>query len=371
MRVITSLCLLLFSTVAVSQILNSQESPSNSPYKVTSLTTITSDDWYPLSEQNMKSAAVDAALSELTKQGQFLIVRDANAAPSATDGELGFHISLIGPAEVVKLTTELRLNDQATYVSSVSMDIHGLDYQGIYNAFEFVGTEAAKRLNAKLTLPGTGGALSQPATQPATQDGAQDNRASATYNQAQKLKREGNYHKARALLEQIAKQSPATKWNAMAKDELRYGLPMFEADNILPNNAMQEPTLLLDNMVKVTHLYRQILADNTDNSQRVIEVNQRLDQLTLSIKHMQNAIKASAISRAMPLRIMLMEYLMDTGEWPEPHRLEQLMSHLSGNFDVVSYEHNHNKADLVIKEAQSGVVLQIGGDMRGLTIQPH
>ena len=367
MRVITFF-LLLFSTASFAQDFQSQDPPSKKSYTVTSHISITSDDWYPLSEQNMKAAAVDAALSELTKQGRFLIVRDADAKDSnAMDGELGFHISLIGPAEVVKLTTELRLNNQATFVSSVSMDIHGLEYQGIYNAFEFVGTEAAKRLSAKLTLPESGSVPNQSASK---NDG-QDSQTSTTYNQAQNLKREGHYHEARALFEQIAKQSPATKWNAMAKDELRYGLPMFEADNILPNNAMQEPPLLLDKMVKVTHLYRQILADNTDNTQRVIAVNQRLDQMTLSIKHMKNAIKASAMSRATPLRIMLMEHLMETGEWPEPNRLAQLMSNLSGNFDVVSYEHQENKADLVIKDMQSGVILKLGGDMRGVTIQPN
>ncbi|RLT99879.1 MAG: hypothetical protein D9N11_14020 [Ketobacter sp.] len=354
MRIITTLLLILWSTVSLAQ----------DSYTVLSRTSISSDNWYPLSEQNMKAAAVDAALSELTRHGRFLIVRDINANTDKLDGDLGFHISLIGPAEVVKLTAELQLNHRATYVSSVSMDIHGMDYQGIYNAFEFVGIETAKRLNAKMTLPES----DDTPTQASSSDRRPNNLVSAQYNQAQTLKREGHYHEARALFEQIAKQSPETKWNTMARDELRYGLPIFEADSILPNNALQDPTLLLDKMIKVTHLYRQILADNTDNPQRVMDVNHRLDQMTLSIKHMHNAVKASAISRATPLRIMLMEHLMETGEWPEPNRLKQLLTQLSGDFNIVSYERQQNQADLVIEEPLSGVILQFGGDMRGVSI---
>ena len=357
MRLIITLILLLSSTASLSQ----------ESYTVVSRTSISSDDWYPLSEENMKSAAVDTALSELTKQGHFLIVRNPKTEMHKLDGELAFHISLIGPAEVVKLTAQLQLENKATYVSSVSMDIHGMDYQGIYNAFEFVGVEAAKRLNAKMAIP----ELKALPEQPSATDDGQNSQGSIPYNQAQNLKREGEYHEARALFEQIARESPTTKWGKMAQDELRYGLPLFEADSILPNNALQEPNLVLNNMIKVTHLYRQILADNTDHPQRVMDINQRLDQMTLSIKHMQNAIRASAISRATPLRIMLMEHLMETGEWPEPNRLKQLMTHLPGSFDVVSYERKQNQADLVIKEAPSGIILQIGGDMRGVTIKSN
>jgi len=46
---------------------------------------------------------------------------------------------LIGQAETAKLTIYADLKDQATYVSTASIFVHDMDYQGIYNAFEPIG----------------------------------------------------------------------------------------------------------------------------------------------------------------------------------------------------------------------------------------
>lgn len=362
MRILLVALSLLWSTACFSQ----QSFSAQQTFTVLSQTTISTDNWYPLSEQDMKAAAVDTALAELTNGGRFHIVRHSTPGQPPPESRLLFAISLVGPAEVVKLTTELHLNNQVSYVASVSMNIHNLDYRGIYEAFEFVGTESAKRLNAKLALPNP--EPKNPAPSPGEDA---DNRASAAFNQAQALKRDGHYHQARALFEQVAEQDPATRWSTIAQDELRYGLPMFEADNILPDNAMQEPTLVLNKMLKVTHLYRQILADNTDNPQRVVDINLRLDQLALSLKHMKNAIKASALSRAMPLRFMLMEHLMETGKWPEPDALARLLANLAGDYDVLRYEHGQTQAELVIRDNNSDIELLFSGDMRGITLKTN
>lgn len=273
---------------------------SSPPIRVISHTTISTDNWYPLSEQEMKAAAVDAALTEFTNNGQFKIMPHNKDGNPQADGELRFRIALVGPAEVVKLTTQLHLNDAPSYVASVSMNIHGMDYHGIYNAFEYVGAEAAKRLNAKMTLPTPASNSTKNSATTQADTNSANSATTTLFNQAQTLKRKGQYHQARAMFEEIAEQQPENQWTSLAKDELRYGLPMFEADNIMPDNAMGDPAMVLEKMQTVSHLYRQILADNTDNPKRVIDVNQRLDQMSISLKHMKNAIKASALSRACP-----------------------------------------------------------------------
>ncbi|MEE2733180.1 MAG: hypothetical protein VYA55_20340 [Pseudomonadota bacterium] len=328
------------------------------PYTVINQVTIHTGDWYPLSTRDMKAAAVDTALSEFTGTGQFRILPATPPAATPADGRLDLAISLIGPAEVLKLTAALHLQDQPSYVASVSLDIHGMDYQGIYNAFEFVGRETAKRLNAKLQF-------AQVAQAPTP-----DREASDLFNQAQALKREGRYHEARARFEALAERTPATQWSALAADELRYGLPLYEADNILPDHALQASERLLEQMTNVSHLYRQILADNGDQPQRVVDINQRLDQVALSLKHLRNAITANALSRATTLRILVMEQLMQTGQWPAEKHMRQLLQQQGDDYELVRYEHSATEGDLVILDQRYDVMLQLSGDERRVTLQP-
>jgi hypothetical protein len=73
------------------------------PFVVSTEITISNGDWYPLPEHDMKAAAVDTALAELTKGGLFTIV------DGSKKNKLGLNISLIGPAETAKLTIQVNL----------------------------------------------------------------------------------------------------------------------------------------------------------------------------------------------------------------------------------------------------------------------
>lgn len=66
---------------------------------------------------------------------------------------------------------------------------------------------------------------------------------------------------------------------------------------------------------------------------------------------------------------MLMEHLMMTGTWPEPDQLTQLLGSIGNNYHVVRYEHETERAELVIEEENSNVMLQLKGDMQGVSIQ--
>ena len=91
----------------------------------------------------MKAAALDTALAELTKGGLFSIVAENKS------NKLRLKISLIGPAQTAKLTIQVNLKDQPSYVSMASISVYDMDFQGIYNAFEHIGMIVAQRLNDK------------------------------------------------------------------------------------------------------------------------------------------------------------------------------------------------------------------------------
>lgn len=333
-------------------------------YVVTSETTIHTSNWYPLSEQEMKAAAVDTALSELTISDQFEISRTDKKTGQLHDGTLKFNISLIGPAEIVKLTLTLHLQDNVTYVSSVAMDIHGMDFRGIYNAFEYVGTEAAKRLNAKIAMMhannknySPGGTKLKP-----------NSNILKLFNQAQELKRKERFNEARALFEKVIEGGSRSdrKWIEMAADELRYGLPIFEADNLLLSNNMKTPMLVQQKIDTVAHLYRQILADNTEKPERIIEMNKRLDTIATSRRALANAMKASSLSRARSLQMILQQYYMTREEWPDQSTVKKEIHQFLPEVELVSYSSNDRLMELVIQDIKYGTKVHLAGTRQGI-----
>jgi len=335
------------------------------PLVVTSEVSISNDNWYPLPQRDMKAATVDTALSEFTRSGHFIIVNDEGGARRSTpaDGNVKFDISLIGQAEVVKLTMTLQLARTATYVSTVSLDIHGLDYQGIYNAFEYVGREAAKRLDAKLDI-----LHGQPAAAGGG-TGHSNTEAVKLFNRAQDLKREEKYRDARAMYERVISLNDPNepRLMEMSKDELRYGLPIFEADNMMLDNTLQDPLVVAAKMEKVQHLYRQILADNTDNPQRMMEIHRRLDNMSISRKALSRAMDANSLANATQLRVMLREYFMVYGKWPDRKGLEEMLEDLAEEFEVTGYQAEGRRMSLALRNSKYGTQLELSGNDGGVT----
>ncbi len=324
---------------------------------------IENGNWYPLTKAEMTRAVVDTALVELTEGGHFLIAKDADS-DKAVDGDLNLDIFLIGPAELVKLTLTLHLPDDATYVSTASMDIHNLDYQGIYKAFEYIGTEAAKRLNSKLTVLKFNANKKESFL-------AQNSDLSDIFNQAQRLKRREEYHEARALFERVIEldQMKDSRWAEMADDEVRYGLPLFEAENLLLNNTLKAPTVLASKMEQVEHLYRQILADNTDKPERVVEMNRRLDGISVSRKALKNSMKASAMSKVWPLKIMMVEHYMMYGEWPDKGTVEADLKRLAADIELVEYQIEKENLSMIVRDSVYDAEIKLRGNDRGIQIE--
>lgn len=328
--------LLLFSVVSVHA----------QPYTVSTEITISNGDWYPLPEQDMKAAAVDTALAELTKGGLFSIV-DSNEV-----NKLDLNISLIGPAETAKLTIQVNLKGRPTYVSTASISVHDMDFQGIYNAFEHIGLVAAQRLNDK-----TEALLVKPNTSLSNESLSNDKELQAVYDKAQRLKRQYKYKESRILFEQVAAAmgEGSERLSALAKDELKYGLTVFEAkQSMVAMGNSGDPGAISRSIGKSENLYRQILAENSDSLIRTQEAQSALDNLSVSRNALKNVLRAQTMIAAGSVRMMLQEQYMMTGECPNKKDVSHYASSMHTEVTIKSVKKNSKETRYAFTEDKTG-----------------
>ncbi|HEX5057341.1 MAG TPA: hypothetical protein VFX02_12700 [Gammaproteobacteria bacterium] len=276
---------------------------------------LSTDHWYPLPEEQMKAAALDTALSVLTDSRRLYFV----SAGGPDVGQLIAELSLLGPAETVKFTLTLNAADVPSLVSTASISISHLEYAGIYQAFEYVGREAALRMEDRLAVT-----LVSPPKQ-----GGDDAAIAEMYNKGMELKRAGEFESARKTFTRLAATaSPAqAKWKEMAEDELKYGLLMFEARRMLVEFG--DPAVDLNRKAELGALAanraREVIAANQTHAERVSEAQKFLDEMDVINRSLVNIKKAAVIGNATGLKAMLAEAYMDMGECPDETMLKSML----------------------------------------------
>ena len=316
------------------------------PYPVSTEITIRNGDWYPLPEEDMKAAAVDTALAELTRGGLFSIVDGSEA------NKLGLDISLIGPAETAKLTIQVNLRGQPSFVSTASISVQGMDFQGIYNAFEHIGLVAAKRLNDK-----TEALLVKPNSDAGDKPPANNQELQAKYDKAQRLKRQYEYQSSRILFEQVAAATGkgSERLSALAKDELKYGLTVFEAKQwmvAMGNSA--NPSAISTSIQKSENLYRQILAENSDSLIRTQEAQAALDNLSVSRNALKNILRAQTLMAASSVRMMMQQQYMMSGECPNKKDVSRYASDMQTEVTINSVKKSSEETRYSFTENKTG-----------------
>lgn len=354
---------LLFVLFVGSLVAASVQASPGTP--VTTSLRLETGNWFPLSESQMTAACADAALSEITSGGWLRIV-PSEAERAA--GNLDLAISLIGRAETAKLTITLAMDDRPTTVSTASISVRGLDHQGIFQAFEHIGRSSAERLNARIEALGLAGAESRPAAIQPGPPAANDPVLKANFGDAQSAKHSGDYDRARVLFEAVAdaKGESAARLAEMARDELRYGLPVFEARKSLlelgrlvnggPNEF--EPA-----MARAEKLYRQIQAENPHDVGRVQEAQRALDELAVSRGAITNVLRAQAMSHASQVRVMLLEFLYSEGECMPEGPFHSSMGNMPGQLELESTERIGERGiRYLLRDARSGVRVRLACD---------
>lgn len=302
------------------------------PFPVSTEASIHTGDWYPLPEEDMKAAAVDTALAELTKGGLFSIV--------TKDGlnKLHLEISLIGPAETAKLTIRVHLKDRPSYVSTASISLHDMGYQGIYNAFEHIGRVAAQRLNNKTEALVIKARDDIKAEASKKEPSPNDKTLQALYDKAQSLKRQYRYNKSRVLFEQVAAATGegSERLSALAKDELKYGLTVFEAKQSMVAMGGGNPAVIAASIRNAENLYRQILAENGDNLLRTQEAQSALDNLSVSRNAVNNVLRVQTLMLANSIRVMMEQEVVMAGVCPDKKQTSRFTANIHADVSINS-----------------------------------
>ena len=346
------------------------------PFAVSAEISISSGDWFPLPAEDMKAAAADTALSELTKGGLFSISPESSSKEKIQN-KLRLEISLIGPAETAKLTISVDLKGQATYISTASISVHDMDYQGIYNAFEHIGRVAAQRLNDKteaLYLVPAGVAVTEKEpikkSAPDPETVPNDKALQAVYDDAQKLKRQYQYQKARVLFEQVAAATGAgsERLSALAIDELKYGLTVFEAKQSMVAMGGGDAKTIAKSIRHAENLFRQILAENNDDLLRTQEAQMALDNLSVSSNALKNVLRAQALATASQLRVMMQEHTMMMGNCPDKKEMSRQVSSLHTEVIINSVRRQGEETRYIFTENNTGSPFAISCANQRITI---
>jgi hypothetical protein len=261
-------------------------------------------------------------------------------AAGGTDvGALALYLSLIGKAETAQMTVTLTLPARPTFVSSASISVRRLDYREIYRALQHVGLEAAQRLNAKLRAAE---ALAS-AEEPAPRRTPGDPELRQVFDEAQREKHALRYDEARTLFERVA---PAdgdhpTALGDMARDELRYGLPAFEAKQSILSKGQPkgETDDKFQSIARAENLYRQIQAENPLRPERVAEAQRALDDLAIARTAIKTAMWSVSVSRMAQLRMAMMEFLMVEGSCPDDGFVAQVLDGLPYPLELTALAH--------------------------------
>jgi hypothetical protein len=312
--------------------------------------------WYPLSKKDMEAATTDTALAKLTESGLFAFTKNSQMS------HLNLHVSLVERAELVKITITLDLVDGPTYVAVASGSIRDKDFQGIYKVFEKVGAQAASDLNAIMRESNK---ISHAVIK---QTSNYDNkRAQSMYEQAQILKREKKYLKSKILFEKISrsKDPGSNHWKNLSIEELKYGLPNFEADQLFLSlyNLTDNADQLSNTCDKIESLYRYIIENNKGNFQRTLEFERKIDALKMSRETMQKAIAAETVSRLSGLRIACSEFYFSMGRYPTLSEFQGILSDMRLNYKIASF--NSNYTDFTVKLSASNGAYVLKGDNKG------
>ncbi len=367
-------------------------------------TSFYNENWFPLSAKDMREAAIDTALDDISRKGLLSFVKKKSA------GNLDLKVTLIEPAQIVKLTITLNVDEVSSAVATASTSIEDLDFNGIYYAFEHVGREAASRMNAKLTviegqrkhkrdlvkptkqaLPDklTKTPTSQRSiiatkptkpTKPAVCQKESITKFSQkmgkvwplkrTYRYGQKMKEQRCYFAATVAFQTVASADSEgdEAWKKLASEELIFGLPVFEAKQL----SLDLSSLLQDqskgindingHLNRIEQLYRQVLVENEQSVAHIIEVQRLLDETHLTRRALMAVFESSTMASASPIR-MTMEMKYNMGTWPKDRdQFEKDFKPYLDDFEVIHLEADSRKMTVRLRHLRWLTKLELSFD---------
>jgi hypothetical protein len=145
--------------------------------------------------------------------------------------------------------------------------------------------------------------------------------AADMYKEAETMKRDHQFDNARQLFESVRDMDEISSgtWGELAADELRYGLPLFEADHWMVKYARSsdKPERQDEYRQNAQNLYQLIIDQNGDKPERIVAIQQKLDQVAISSAYLNTARSYSLRSSLEPMRQELRQRFSMFGKWPD------------------------------------------------------
>ena len=319
--------------------------------------------WFPLPEKQMRAAAVDSALQELTGAGLIELSDEGNVLA----GRLEAAVSLVERAESAKITLTFTALNVPSLVTTASVSLHGLDHGGIYNALVGVGADAGRKMKQRLLRASPADEVDRSLDQLLGKDW--DNLdTEKLYSRAQDLKRGKQFAEARQLLLVVAQRRDqgSKQWRRLAQDELDYGLPLFQAQQQLMAAAEQRRKVDVDG---VETLCRGVLEKNKGNEARVAEAQRCLDTAQQLRSAMGMVDRSELRSRARALQAAMINFYMENGRGPSLEMLKTMDPQLFSAAEVRGYAYDDKTGDygfeLVATRTQASATVK-GNFLKGL-----
>lgn len=197
-----------------------------------------------------------------------------------------------------------------------------------------------------------------------------------SYREAQRLKRLNRFDEAHQEFEiLVGSTEPGTEQYAkLASDELRYGLPMFEANYWLLKlgSGSQDKEKYNRAMTRAEQLYNKMLEMNHDNPDRVHELQKKLDQLHVTKRAIEQAFFAQARAQLNRLRMFLDQHMNAGQPLPDQRALASELATIFTNarmpadrMIIKRYWKTENDYYLILKDIEGGPDVTIKGDSTG------
>ncbi|MBT7610027.1 MAG: hypothetical protein HN576_09740 [Bacteriovoracaceae bacterium] len=189
--------------------------------------------WFPLTKKEMKLAAVDTALEELTRSNLIEIVT------SSPKGSIKLDIVLVEKAATGKITITFKAKGVSSIITTASISLDKLKGDQIYSALEKMGRLAGVKMKSQLIKVISSDDVDKSLDKLIGKDW--DNiKTEKLFNKAQELKRSHQFKESKRLFLMITKRTDkgSQQWNRLSQDELRITKVQEAIDNITMMKSM-------------------------------------------------------------------------------------------------------------------------------------
>lgn len=203
--------------------------------------------------------------------------------------------------------------------------------------------------------------------------------ARTLYDDAQSLKRAHRLDAARTSFQRVSELAGPEDaiWAGLAREELRFGLPLHEARLL----AVQLATAgdfpgRRQLLSRIDAIHRQLLADNSDRPERIAEIERLRDELALIRQSVRSAEQSSLDAMLDQLRHRIHRHYMSQRQWPDWPTLEKELTEAllraglkEDRMHILNYIPSQEQFFATLRDTQNGTDTMLKGDKRGVTLE--